>query len=100
MSTRKSAKGLGTAADKRCMTGIGGNSYSTSALPAIASGQDALSSSAQQLSQDAQALANPDNQNATAPLTNATQSNLLTQAGAEIISTSNEMLGTLLDVFA
>jgi len=82
------------------MTGIGGSNYSSNIPPAITGGQDALATSVQQLSQDAQALANPDSQNPTAPLMSATQSNLLNEAGAAVISTSNEMLGTLLDVFA
>ena len=82
------------------MTGIGGNQHSISLTPALMSGQEALATGAQQLSADAQALANPDTQNATGPLMNATQSNLLTEAGAAVISTANKTLGTLLDSFA
>ena len=82
------------------MTGIGGSYSSNSILTAITGGESAIATSTQQLSQDAQALANPDTANPTAPLMSATQSNLLNAAGAEVIQTSNEMLGTLLDVFA
>lgn len=56
--------------------------------------------SSQQLSQDAQQIANPANENLTNPLLDSSQSLLLTQAGADVIRTSNEMLGTLLDVHA
>jgi hypothetical protein len=82
------------------MSGIASSYSSNSVLTAITSGQAAIATSTQMLSQDAQALANPDTQNPTAPLMSATQSNLLNAAGAEVIQTSNEMLGTLLDVFA
>jgi tetrahydromethanopterin S-methyltransferase subunit E len=82
------------------MTGIGSSYSSNSTLTAITSGQAAIAAATQGLSADAQALANPDAQNPTAPLMSATQSNLLNSAGAEVIQTSNEMLGTLLDVFA
>ncbi len=68
--------------------------------PAQNSGRDALATGSQQLSQDAQQLANPTNANITDPLLDASQSLLLTQAGAAVMSTSNEMVGTLLDVFA
>jgi len=82
------------------MTGVASGYSPNSVLGAINAGQAALVTSAQQLSQDAQALANPDTQNPTAPLMSASQSNVLNEAGAAVISTSNEMLGTLLDVFA
>jgi hypothetical protein len=82
------------------MTGTVSGYSLSSVQGAITGGQAALSTSAAQLNQDAQALANPDAQNPTTPLMNATQSNLLNAAGAEVIETSNEMLGTLLDVFA
>ena len=64
------------------------------------SGRAALATSSQQLSQDAQQIANPANENLTNPLLDSSQSLLLTQAGADVIRTSNEMLGTLLDVHA
>jgi len=52
------------------------------------------------LSQDAAQIANPDNGNLIAPLVDLSQANLLTQAGAAVIRTSNQMLGSLLDTFA
>jgi hypothetical protein len=78
----------------------------SSALPSVSfpsaqdSGRAALATSAQQLSQDAQQIANPAIENPTHPLLDLSQSSLLTQAGTAVIRTSNEMLGTLLDVFA
>lgn len=71
------------------------------ALPsAQSSGLAALSTSNQRLNQDAQQIANPDNQNVTNPLLDLSQTKLLAQAGADILRTSNQMLGTLLDMFA
>jgi hypothetical protein len=67
---------------------------------AQSSGVDALATSNRRLSQDAQQIANPDNQNVTGPMLDLNQAKLLTQAGAAIISTSNQMLGALLDMFA
>jgi hypothetical protein len=67
---------------------------------AQSSGLEALASSNRRLSQDAQQIANPDNQTVTGPLLDLNQAKLLTEAGAAIISTSNQMLGSLLDMFA
>jgi len=64
------------------------------------SGRAALAAGSQQLSQDARQIANPANENLTNPLLDTSQSLLLTQAGANVIRTSNEMLGTLLNVHA
>ncbi len=64
------------------------------------SGRAALATSSQQLSQDAQQIANPATENLTNPLLDTSQPLLLTQAGADVIRTSNEMLGTLLNVHA
>lgn len=73
----------------------------SSALPsAQSSGLAALATSNQRLNQDAQQIANPDNQNVTNPLLDLSQTKLLAQAGADILRTSNQMLGTLLDMFA
>ena len=52
------------------------------------------------LNQDAEQIANPGNQNLTAPLVNLSQSNLVAEAGADVIRTANQMLGSLLDIFA
>jgi hypothetical protein len=67
---------------------------------AVSSGSAAIASGSRQLNQDAQQIANPDNQDLLDPLTNLSQSNLLTEAGADVIRASNKMLGTLLDIFA
>ena len=78
----------------------------SSAFPSVSfpsaqnSGRAALATSSQQLSQDAQQIANPANENFTDPLVDSTQAVPLTEAGAEVIRTSNQMLGSLLDVFA
>jgi hypothetical protein len=67
---------------------------------AVSSGLDALATSNRRLAQDAQQIANPDNQNLTNPLLDASQSLLLGEVGAAVISTYNRILGTLLEVFA
>ncbi len=78
----------------------------SSALPSASipsaqdSGRAAIATASQQLSQDAQQISNPDNANPMDPLLDSSQSLPLTQAGAEVISTANQMMGTLLDVFA
>ena len=73
----------------------------SSALPsAQSSGLAALATSNQRLNQDAQQIANPDNQNVTNPLLDLSQTKLSAQAGADILRTANQMLGTLLDMFA
>jgi hypothetical protein len=63
-------------------------------------GLAAIAAGNQKLSQDAQQIANPDNQNVTPALLDLNQSRVLTEAGANVISTENKMLGTLLDSFA
>jgi len=82
------------------MSSIGSNLPSVSLPSAQASGLAALATSSQQLSQDAQQIANPTNENATNSLLDLNQSLVLTEAGAAVIRTSNQMLGTLLNVFA
>jgi hypothetical protein len=64
------------------------------------SGLATISNGSRMLNQDAQQIANPGNQNLTAPLVNLSQSNLVAEAGADVIRTANQMLGSLLDVFA
>jgi hypothetical protein len=77
-----------------------------SAFPSVSlpgtlnSGRATIAVGNQQLNQDAEQIANPDNENLTNPLLGSSQSLLLAQAGAAVIRTSNEMLGTLLDIFA
>lgn len=64
------------------------------------SGLAAIAGGNQRLSQDAQQIANPDSQNVTASLVDLHQFLVLAEAGANVISAENQMLGTLLDVLA
>jgi hypothetical protein len=82
------------------MSAISSVSPSVSLPSAQYSGRAALAASSQQLSQDAQQIASPGNENVTNPLLFSSQSLLLAQAGADVIGTSNQMMGALLDVFA
>jgi hypothetical protein len=63
-------------------------------------GLAAIAAGNQRLTQDAQQIANPDSQNVTPALVDLNQSRVLTEAGANVISTENKLLGTLLDSFA
>ena len=77
------------------------SAISSVTLPsATNSGLATISNGSRMLNQDAQQIANPGNQNLTAPLVNLSQSNLVAEAGADVIRTANQMLGSLLDVFA
>jgi hypothetical protein len=69
-------------------------------LPATGSALAAISTAQQELSQDASQIANPDNAPSTQALTNLQQSSALNGAAADVIDTSNQMMGTLLNVFA
>jgi hypothetical protein len=69
-------------------------------ISAANSGLVTLRTSTAQLNQDAQQIANPANENLTTPLVDSSQSLLLAQAGAQVIRASNQMMGTLLDMFA
>jgi len=69
-------------------------------LPASSSGLAAISTAQQELSQDASQIANPDNAPSTQALTNLQQSSALNGAAADVIDTSNQMMGALLNVFA
>lgn len=73
---------------------------SLSLSSAVNSGLATIATGTQQINLDAQQISNPENQNITGPLLDLTQSSLLYQAGAEVVRTSNAMLGTLLDAFA
>jgi hypothetical protein len=75
----------------------------SSALPSLSatgSGLAAISTAQQELSQDASQIANPDSPPSTQALTNLQQSSALNGAAADVIDTSNQMMGTLLNVFA
>jgi hypothetical protein len=77
------------------------SAISPATLPsATNSGLATISNGSRMLNQDAQQIANPGNQNLTAPLVNLSQSNLVAEAGADVIRTANQMLGSLLDIFA
>jgi hypothetical protein len=67
---------------------------------APSSGLAAIATGSQRLSQDAEQIANPDSPNVTSSLLDLNQSLLLAEAGANVIGTSNKMLGRLLDVLA
>jgi hypothetical protein len=82
------------------MNPISGVLPSVSLPNALNSGLATIASGNAQLNQDAEQIANVNSDNLTAPLPDLTQAVLLAQAGADLIRTSNAMLGTLLDVFA
>jgi len=100
LSNQENAKAAPNSADIGAMSPIASSFPSTGLPSAQDSGRAALATGAHQLSQDAQQIANPANQNLTNPLLDLNNSLQLTQAGAEVISASSKMLGTLLDVFA
>jgi hypothetical protein len=85
------AQGLLNPADNRQMSTIG--SIANNGLSAIASGSSSLD-------QEAQAISDPNNPNVTDALVSTTQSLQVAEAGANVINASNQMLGTLLDIFA
>jgi hypothetical protein len=64
------------------------------------SGLAAIASGNQKLSEDAQQIANPDNPNVTGALLDLNQALVLAAAGANVISTENKMLGSLIDALA
>jgi hypothetical protein len=77
------------------------SAFPSSGLPAAFTNAGAgLATASRQLTQDARQIATPGNDNLTAPLLDSTQSLQLTQASAEVIGSSNQMLGTLLDATA
>ena len=75
------------------------NAASPSVASAVNSGLSTVSAGAQRLNQDAQQIANQD-QSATGPLVDLGQASIEAQAGADVIRTSNQMLGSLLNAFA
>ena len=88
------------AADTGAMSSIS-SVFPSAALPgATGSGLAAIASGSRQLNQDAAQIANAGNQTPINPLVDLSQSSLLAEAGAEVIRTSNQMLGTMLDAFA
>jgi hypothetical protein len=73
---------------------------SVNAPNAQSSGLAAIATGNQKLSEDAQQIANPDSPNVAGSLVDLNQALVLTEAGANVISTENKMLGSLLDAFA
>lgn len=84
----------------RTMSPITGIRPSPALPSATGSGLATLATANQQLTQDAAQIANPANAVPIGPLADLSQANLLAEAGAAVIRTSNQMLGTLLDTFA
>jgi hypothetical protein len=82
------------------MNSVGSPSFLASLPSAQNSGLATIAEGTERLSRDAQQLANPDSPDATNALLDLSQSRLSTEAGADVISTSNKMLGSLLDVLA
>jgi hypothetical protein len=82
------------------MSPISSTSASAALASAASNGVSAISNGSRQLDQDAQQIANPNGSDVTSALVGTAQSLQIAQAGADVISTSNEMLGTLLNVFA
>jgi hypothetical protein len=74
--------------------------FFSSSLAGTQGGLAAIAAGNQRLNRDAQQIANPDSQDVTPALLDLNQSRVLTEAGADVISTENKMLGTLLDSFA
>jgi len=82
------------------MNTISGTYSPASLTSALDSGASTIASGAQQLNTDSQQIANPDAPNPTNALLDLTQSAQLAQAGAAVVRTSNQVLGTLLNAFA
>jgi hypothetical protein len=81
------------------MSPIGGINNSTNLPSAQNSGLNAIAAGTQKLDADAQRIANPNGADETAPLVDLNQALVLAQAGANLISTENTMLGSLFDAF-
>jgi hypothetical protein len=82
------------------MSLVGNIVPSVSLSSAQDSGLAAIAMGNQKLSEDAQQIANPGSQNITGALVDLNQTRVLTEAGANVISTENKMLGALFDAFA
>jgi hypothetical protein len=82
------------------MDTISGTRSTSSLTSAIDGGAAAIATGAQQLNSDAQKIANPNGPNSRQPLLDLTQSSQLAEAGAAVVRTSNQVLGTLLNAFA
>jgi hypothetical protein len=75
------------------------NNVTSSVQPALNSGLATIAAGTQRLNQDAQQIANPD-ESSTGPLLDLNQASLQSQAGADVLRTANQMLGSLFNAFA
>ena len=82
------------------MSRISNVALSVSLPNAQDSGLAAIARGNQKLIEDAQQIANPDSANVSGSLVDLNQALVLAEAGANVISTENKMLGTLLDALA
>jgi hypothetical protein len=82
------------------MSTIGSINSSVNLPSAQTSGLNAIAAGTQKLNADAQQIANPNGTDDTAPLVDLNQALVLAQAGANVISTENKLLGSLIDALA
>jgi hypothetical protein len=82
------------------MSHISSTNSSVNPPSAQNSGLNAIAASTLKLDADAQQIANPNGADYTAPLVDLNQALVLAQAGADVISSENKMLGSLLNAFA
>ena len=82
------------------MSSISSISSSVSLPSAQNSGRDAIAAGTQKLNADAQQIASPTGTDVAAPLVDLNQALVLAQAGANVISTENKLLGSLIDALA
>lgn len=82
------------------MNPISSNSASAALSSAANSGVAAIATGSNRLDQQAQQIADPNSPDLTTSLASTAPSLQIAQAGADVISTSNETLGTLLNTFA
>jgi len=82
------------------MNSINSISASAALSGAANSGVAAIATGSNRLNQEAQQIADPNSPSLATALVNTAQSLQIAQAGADVISTSNDMLGTLLNTFA
>lgn len=100
LSNPRKTQGIARAADNPRMNPVSNIFSPLNPSNAQGSGLAAIAAGNQKLSADAQQIANPDNQNVTGSLVDLSQARVLVEAGANVISTDNKMLGALLDAFA
>jgi hypothetical protein len=75
------------------------NNLTSSVQPALNSGLASIAAGTQRLNRDAQQIANPD-ESSTGSLLDLSQASLQSQAGADVLHTADQMLGSLLNAFA